>query len=291
MGLAPLAIAMLTFNQTRSYFEGWLRLTAGFAVVPLLLIAIMSVIVTVGNQTVRGDDFFGGYLPFALVSVAGLVFMFEIPTMAGSLASVTLPQIGTAAVMQAMSRVTQIIKSPLTVTDAIQNRGSAAINETKVASAGGANPVSAAFAGVRAMSQSAEFRAERAKRRSYQEDDLANARSKGNKSDSNAPSSSQSAAAPAGSRATRPGANTSQPPKQGQAPAAASGGNNTPFRTQAEHVGSRASRQGANPSQPPRPVQAPAAANRGSTAPSQSAPAPAGRGSASPSTNRNRPPN
>lgn len=183
MSLAPLAISMLVFNQTRSYFENWLRLTAGFAIVKLLASAIMAVIITVAYNMKREDDFFGGYLPFVLVSLAAWTLLQQVPGLASTLASTSLPAMGPGAVKDAVSGPVSAMKSPLQMASAIGNRSSAAKNAFQIARAGGGGPAGAVFAGLKAMSQSAQFRAEKSNRMAYQRADLKNALNKNKKSD------------------------------------------------------------------------------------------------------------
>lgn len=178
MGLAPLAIAMLTFNQTRHFFESWLKLTVGFAIVPLLIISIMSLIVTAASNVQKGDDFFGGFLPLILITVAGLTFMKQVPNLAGSLANVSLPKMGNAAVLSSLSSMYQAARSPFALADAVGNRAGAGMNQWQVSKAKGRGDVLAAFKGLAAMSQSAQFRAEKHNRHAYQKRDLEYAKSR-----------------------------------------------------------------------------------------------------------------
>lgn len=179
MGLAPLAISMLTFTQTRGYFESWLRFTGGFAIVPLLVMSVVSVAISVANNIVPGSDFFGGFMPFVLVAIAVLVLLFQIPTMASQLAQTSVPQLGAAMAAQAASRVSQFVKSPLTIYSAGKERMEAAVNRYEVTreKEGGGHAISGlrAFA---AMTQSSQYRAERANTRGYQKANLDAAKNK-----------------------------------------------------------------------------------------------------------------
>ena len=162
MGLAPLAIALLTFSQTRGYFESWLRFVSGFALVPLLVSTLMSVVILVAYGLTRNDDFFAGFMPFVLVALAALVLLFQIPTLASQLASTNMPSIGPAMAAQAAMRAYAFAKAPLTAVSAASNRGGAAVNAAKTARANGQGPARAALSGVKAMLQSAQYRATRA---------------------------------------------------------------------------------------------------------------------------------
>lgn len=114
MGLAPLAIAMLLFPQTKGYFESWLRFMGGFAVVPLLLASLMSVVITLAVNMQREDDIFKGFMPFVLVSLAGLVLLFQIPALASSLASTSMPQMGPGAMAGAIGSLGKTVSAPFT---------------------------------------------------------------------------------------------------------------------------------------------------------------------------------
>jgi type IV secretion system protein VirB6 len=183
LGLAPLAISLLTFPQTKGYFESWLRLVVGFALVPLLLVSLMSVVITVANGMVTGtDSFFAGNMAFVLVTLAAVALLFQIPALASQLASAHMPQMGPQALAGAASRMAQFASAPLTARAAIYNRTSGASNAAKIAAAKGAGPIGVAYAGIKAMTQSSQYRSDKAYRKSQQKSNLATAKGKDGKS-------------------------------------------------------------------------------------------------------------
>jgi type IV secretion system protein VirB6 len=183
-GLAPLAIALLTFNQTRSYFESWLRLVVGFAVVPMLVLALMSIILTVAYKVgvKDGDGFFAGHSSFILISLAAVVFMFQVPQLAGSLSSAHLPQMA-GQMANAAKAMSSTMSSPMSLANNGRERVQAGRKAAEVArenKANGmtgkqANPVRA---GIKAMMQSAQYRSSRHAMKSQQQYKLDKAKGK-----------------------------------------------------------------------------------------------------------------
>lgn len=209
--LGPLAIGMLTFPQTRGYFESWLRMSVGFAVVPLIVASLMTVVVSVAGKMVQGSDsFFAGNLTFVVVATAALALMFQVPHIASSLSNTSLPQMGAGQMANAAMRMKQMIAAPMAAKTSIHNRVSAANNAAQTASAKGQGTMRSAYAGVKAMTQSSQYRDSKADRKARQSSALELARGKGSgtigaraaaRSGSNPAPSQNNAAAPPASQA------------------------------------------------------------------------------------------
>ncbi len=94
LALAPMAIIMLMLEQTRHYFESWLRLTVGFALVPLLttVLTAFSLFVAAQVEAKTGATLLSPetYLSFVFVMIAVTVLLKEVPEMASSLASTSI---------------------------------------------------------------------------------------------------------------------------------------------------------------------------------------------------------
>ncbi len=94
LSLAPLAIIMLMLEQTRHYFESWLRLTVGFAIVPLIttILTAFSLYVAARVEQQTGATLVNpeSYLSFVFVMIAVTVLLKEVPEMASSLASTSV---------------------------------------------------------------------------------------------------------------------------------------------------------------------------------------------------------
>ncbi len=106
ISLAPLGISMFMWEKTRSYFQGWISLLVGFAVIPLLLGCLMAIVLwfaghllaTSGASSLDKDKFWG----FIFVMIAALVLLFHIPTMAQTLASASVA-VGGASIGRALT--------------------------------------------------------------------------------------------------------------------------------------------------------------------------------------------
>lgn len=94
ISLAPLGIMMFMWDKTRQYFQGWVSLLIGFSVIPLLLGCLMAIVLyfaahllaTSGASSHDKHKFWG----FVFVMIAALVLLFHIPTMAQTVASVSV---------------------------------------------------------------------------------------------------------------------------------------------------------------------------------------------------------
>ncbi|MGV2130655.1 type IV secretion system protein [Agrobacterium vitis] len=106
ISMAPLGIMMFMWEKTRQYFQGWVSLLIGFAVIPLLLGCLMAIVLyfashllaTSGASSLDKDKFFG----FVFVMIAALVLLFHIPTMAQTLASASVA-VGGASIARGMT--------------------------------------------------------------------------------------------------------------------------------------------------------------------------------------------
>jgi type IV secretion system protein VirB6 len=165
--LGPLAIVMLTFQQTRGYFESWLRLTVGFAVVPMMVTVVMALISRAAMGQV-GDDIgnINDVINFLVVSAAAVPFLFQVPQLASSLASVSLPQMGGASIAHGARSMMAMASNTIAPVDNARERmraGGMALSRAMNLRDGGvagkqANPVRAA---AKAMMQSAGYRQHR----------------------------------------------------------------------------------------------------------------------------------
>lgn len=101
MSLAPLAIVLMMMEQTKHYFDSWLRFLVGFVVLPILVSALMSIILYVAGEVLASsgasvahkDRFFA----FVFMLVAALVLLSQLPTLASTLASSSVAVVGASA--------------------------------------------------------------------------------------------------------------------------------------------------------------------------------------------------
>ncbi|MFK7846055.1 MAG: type IV secretion system protein [Rhodothermales bacterium] len=89
VSFAPVFIACLLFNATRSLFESWTRFTIGFALIPLVLAGVMGAVIGVGQNlvgTVSGASEMSQAAGFIIVIFAAIFMMFNIPSLVTGLA-------------------------------------------------------------------------------------------------------------------------------------------------------------------------------------------------------------
>jgi len=106
ISLAPLGIMMFMWEKTRQYFQGWVSLLIGFAVIPLLLGCLMAIVLyfaghilaTSGASSLDKSKFW----TFIFVMISALVLLFHIPTMAQTLASASVT-VGGASVARGLT--------------------------------------------------------------------------------------------------------------------------------------------------------------------------------------------
>lgn len=94
VSMAPLGIMMFMWERTRQYFQNWVSLLIGFAIIPLLLGCLMAIVLYLAGHLFaeaapRGaaDFSFAGFIFFM---IAVLVLLFRLPTMAHTLASASV---------------------------------------------------------------------------------------------------------------------------------------------------------------------------------------------------------
>ncbi len=172
VSLAPLAIIMLMMEQTKHHFESWLRFTIGFVVVPLLTAALMTVVLYVAGEVLAAsgytaqdkDKIFG----FLFIMIAALVLLFQLPTMASTLASASVAAVGAGAAFAAKSMITRNAMSMYSKAATTYRMGQRARDVAGVARSAhkaGASPIGAAWAGISGFRQSAAMRNDRRDRR------------------------------------------------------------------------------------------------------------------------------
>ncbi|MGO6747980.1 type IV secretion system protein [Rhizobium ruizarguesonis] len=99
LSLAPLALVLLMLEQTRNYFESWVKFLVGFLIIPLLTSSLMSLMVftaiKVADQ-IRNDPSMSPsvFLPLVMLTLGALVFLSQIPTMAHTLSSSSVATVG-----------------------------------------------------------------------------------------------------------------------------------------------------------------------------------------------------
>ncbi|NEK39669.1 conjugal transfer protein [Rhizobium leguminosarum] len=109
LSMAPLGIMMLLWERTRQYFQNWVSLVIGFAIIPLLLGCLMAIVLyfaghllaTSGASSSDKDKYFA----FVFFMIAVIVLLFQIPTMAHTLASAGVT-VGGASVARSLTSAT-----------------------------------------------------------------------------------------------------------------------------------------------------------------------------------------
>ena len=100
--MAPLAISMLLVENTRQYFDAWLRFVIGYAVIPLLCAALLGVVFFMAGEILADSGASSGdkakFFPFLFIMVAAVALLFQIPTMASSIAGASVAAVGAGAV-------------------------------------------------------------------------------------------------------------------------------------------------------------------------------------------------
>ncbi|RXT53341.1 hypothetical protein B5V01_00160 [Mesorhizobium erdmanii] len=155
ISLAPLAIIMLMMPQTSQYFESWSRFTAGFVVLPLLTATLMAIVLYVAADVYLASRSNG--FAFIFIIMAATVLLFMIPTMASSLASVSVAAVGAGAV----SAAAYMAKSAAMRVHGGSQRLRDGVSVASAAREAGASPAAAAWSAISAMRQSAYIRQQR----------------------------------------------------------------------------------------------------------------------------------
>ncbi|MER9255919.1 type IV secretion system protein [Mesorhizobium sp. M0598] len=155
ISLAPLAIIMLMMPQTKQHFESWTRFTVGFAVIPLLTGALMTVVLYVAGEIYAASTKYN--LEFALIMIAATVLLYMIPTMASTLASASVAAVGPGAAASIASMAIAAGKKSYSGAQRLED-GARVANAARAA---GASPGKAARSAINAMRQSTQMRKQR----------------------------------------------------------------------------------------------------------------------------------
>ncbi|APO77139.1 type IV secretion system TrbL/VirB6 protein (plasmid) [Rhizobium etli 8C-3] len=98
VGLAPLAIVFLMMDQTKSYFETWLRFACGFLCIPLITGMLMALVLYIASemltQSNAGSENKAAYFYFIFMMVAAIIMLSQVPTMAATLAGASVATVG-----------------------------------------------------------------------------------------------------------------------------------------------------------------------------------------------------
>ena len=101
--LGPVAIACTLFKSAAPFFEAWVKLTMGFALVPMIAAAMSGMILWLASKNVPSDltnvQSVGDLVNFIVIMVLGCGLMLMVPSMASSLsaASINLMAVAGAA--------------------------------------------------------------------------------------------------------------------------------------------------------------------------------------------------
>lgn len=92
VSVAPIALLAYLFNFTNSLFRRWTEMTVSFAIIPLVVAAVMAAVVGVAfdvSSEVEDADTIGAALPMIVIILAAIFMMARVPQivagMAGSL--------------------------------------------------------------------------------------------------------------------------------------------------------------------------------------------------------------
>ena len=117
ISFAPIFIASLMFNATRSLFEAWTRFTIGFALIPLVLAGVMGAVVGVGQNmisTAATASTISAAAGFIIVIFAAIFMMFNIPSLVTGLAgTIVTTGTGVAETRAAARRTSDIATAPV----------------------------------------------------------------------------------------------------------------------------------------------------------------------------------
>lgn len=149
VSLAPLAITMLMMPQTKQYFESWTRFTVGYSVIPLLTTALMAIVLHIALE-IRATT--SNPFAFIFVMMAATILLFQIPTMASTLASASVAAVGAGAAVAAASMAKRGMMGFYVNAQRLQ--GAATLSTA----AARASPAQAASPAINAMRQSACMR-------------------------------------------------------------------------------------------------------------------------------------
>ncbi|WP_244608674.1 type IV secretion system protein [Bradyrhizobium algeriense] len=150
ISLAPLAITMLMMPQTKQYFESWARFTVGYAVIPLLTTALMAVVLNMLLEETRAASSESFVVIF--IMIAATILLFQIPTMASTLASASVAAVGAGAAVAAASMAKGVTMSVFAKAQRLQDVATVRAVEAQ------ASPAMAASPAINAMRQGAGMR-------------------------------------------------------------------------------------------------------------------------------------
>lgn len=106
LAVGPIFILLLIFKNTQSLFEGWLRTLLNFAIIPILIYAVIAFFIVLAENPLRNleenasitSQLLTPLAPFLLISVVGFLIMMQIMNMAASITGgVSLSTMGAGA--------------------------------------------------------------------------------------------------------------------------------------------------------------------------------------------------
>ncbi|WP_188129076.1 type IV secretion system protein [Rhizobium sp. NFACC06-2] len=159
VGLAPLAIVLLMMEQTKNYFETWLRFTCGFLCIPLITGMLMALIFYIASamltQSDAGSDNKDAYFYFLFMMAAAVIMLSQVPTMASTLGGASVAAVGAsmASSRGMMNNARKLGHAAQRVRD-----GAGVANQAR---RNGAGPGGIAMAAISGMRQSALSRGSR----------------------------------------------------------------------------------------------------------------------------------
>lgn len=94
LALAPIFIIMAMFQSTRSFFEGWMRMTINYALVPVFTFAVLALCLRLlrgpledlGNAAIQGENAVNYIAPFVLIAFIGTTLLVQVSQMASGVA-------------------------------------------------------------------------------------------------------------------------------------------------------------------------------------------------------------
>ncbi|MBP2449661.1 type IV secretion system protein [Rhizobium leguminosarum] len=125
LSMAPLGIMMFMWEGTRQYFQNWVSLLIGFAIIPLLLGCLMAIVLYFAGHllAISGAKSWDNdkFLAFVFVVIAVVVLLFYIPSMAQTLASACVT-VGGASIARGLASASGRISGASALQSAAMNR-------------------------------------------------------------------------------------------------------------------------------------------------------------------------
>ncbi|MDD9900374.1 MAG: type IV secretion system protein [Alphaproteobacteria bacterium] len=95
LAIGPIFILLLIFNNTRNLFEGWLRTLLNYAIVPIFVYTLLSLLLALAEAPLRYleqhsglyDKFMTSIGPFVLISFISILLLAQIMNIAASITS------------------------------------------------------------------------------------------------------------------------------------------------------------------------------------------------------------